>query len=169
LIGSVGVVPEGCGPVDEPSTDDPRPDDGTTVDIVATTGLVTSSTTVVIGRVATGTAAFVVESTALAVLETLVGTAVEGLTTPVAVVATVPGTAPMVETVGARGAGRGEASAAPANAADRANPTTTPATPPPRSSAIRLSLPGGRARSLKSASFGPGVTTALTLPLKVNR
>src|SRR6202030_118160 len=103
LIGSVGVAPEGCAPVEEPNTDEPRLDDGTTADTVATTGLVTCCTTVVIGRVATGTAAFDVESTAPAVLETLVGRAAEGLTTAVVVFATVVVMAPRVETVGARG------------------------------------------------------------------
>jgi hypothetical protein len=110
--GRVGVVP--AVSVDDRKTDDPRLDDGTTEDTVATTGPVTCCTTVVIGRTATGTAAAVIESTVLVVPATFVRSAAAGLTTAVAVVATVA-----VETDGAAGGGREDASAAPANRANQ--------------------------------------------------
>jgi hypothetical protein len=56
--------------------------------------------------------------------------------------------------------GRGDASAAPANAAERATPTTTPAAPPPRNRAARHSLLRGRVVVLtESGPSAPGVST----------
>jgi hypothetical protein len=66
--------------------------------------------------------------------------------------------------------GRGEASAAPANAAERATPTTTPAAPPPRNRAARHSLLRGRIVVLsESGPMGPGVATRPNIPLTVDR
>jgi hypothetical protein len=56
--------------------------------------------------------------------------------------------------------GRGEASAAPAKAAERATPRTTPAAPPPKNRAARHSLLRGRVVVLsESGPMGPGVAT----------
>jgi hypothetical protein len=70
-----------------------------------------------------------------------------------------PDPTPRPETLGAL-AGSGEASAALEKAAVRAIPTTTPATPPPRRSALRHNLPRRRAAVRSdSGSVNPGVTT----------